>query len=142
MARFVMASRRAGKFSNQDKTNAVAAFESFADKMVAPAARTMTRASVKKETDRRIAVFEADPVEIATLQRELPGDVMALSARTASATAPNPSVRPAASIWPAGVSAIPRPALSASLTPRWLSNARTCCATAAWVMFSSRPAAE
>ncbi len=76
MARFVMASRRAGKFSNQEKTDAVAAFESFAEKRVAPAAQAMARASVKKETDRRIVVFEADPVEVSSLQRDLPGDVM------------------------------------------------------------------
>ncbi len=76
MARFVMASRRAGKFSKEEKNAAVSTFESFAESRVAPAARTMTQVSVKKTTDRRIAVFDADPVEVSALQRDLPSDVM------------------------------------------------------------------
>ena len=53
-----------------------------------------------------------------------------------------PSPNAAASLAPVAVSDIRRPSRNKSSAPRSCSSARTCCATAAWVTFSTRAAAE
>ncbi len=74
MARYVMASRRAGKFREQDKEASRAAF--------GVAFGSMSGASVVADNDpkdpqaRRVAVIDSDPSEIAAVSPSLPSDVI------------------------------------------------------------------
>lgn len=75
MARYVMASRRAGKFSGAEKAEAAAVFASFAGASMSRA-KVVAEANQPSETDRRVVVFEADPTEASKLAQEAPGDVI------------------------------------------------------------------
>ena len=75
MARFVMASRRAGKFQDREKRAARRAMdESFG--LLEGRVNLLSDSNPDDQGSRRVAVFDADPVEMELRSEQLPADVI------------------------------------------------------------------
>lgn len=76
MARYVMANRRAGKFSDSEKMVSRAAISTVMSSSFMSGANIISENKSKHETSRKIVLFEADPSEIETKISQIPEDVI------------------------------------------------------------------
>jgi subtilisin len=75
MARYVMASRRAGKFHESEKVTARKSVDA-AISIVHSSVAVVTDRVPMEPTDRRVFTFDADPADVAALRAELDRDVI------------------------------------------------------------------
>ena len=76
MARYVMANRRAGKFSAEEKIASRASISRVMSGSFMSGANILSRNEPKHETSRQLVLFEAEPDEIEAKIRTLPEDVI------------------------------------------------------------------
>lgn len=76
MARYVMANRRAGKFTKEQKLRSREAIESSFHSLLVESVEVIQDLSGEEETSRRSMLFEADPKEIEAKKLSIPEDVM------------------------------------------------------------------
>lgn len=76
MARYVMANRRAGKFSEAEKLASRASISRAMSGSFLSGASILARNQPKHETSRQLVLFEAEPNEIEAKMRTLPEDVI------------------------------------------------------------------
>ena len=78
MPRYVMASRRAGKFTRAAKEASIRSFESFSSGVIRPSAgiSILKEAEPRREDARRITIFDAATENIAEIAARLPDDVI------------------------------------------------------------------
>ena len=76
MARYVMANRRAGKFTNTEKLASRASMSNVLESSFMAGASVLGDNQPKRETARHAVLFEAEPAEMAVLKSSLPDDVI------------------------------------------------------------------
>lgn len=79
MKKYVIASRRSGRFSEQSKVNAVASFENFSNETISQSTdnfRNVKTLSPRGETRRRASIFETSEANARELARDLPEDLI------------------------------------------------------------------
>lgn len=76
MARYVMASRRAGKFHETEKRAARDSLEKAFSRHFEQQVSGVSRSKPQRDIDRQVLIFEAEPAEVAAKRAELPQDVI------------------------------------------------------------------
>lgn len=76
MARFIMANRRAGKFTRSEKLASRESISTVLDSSFMSGASILEDNNPSRETDRQAVLFEAEPAEIAAQISSLPNDVI------------------------------------------------------------------
>lgn len=76
MARYIMANRRAGKFTGREKSASRESISSVLGSSFMSGANILEENQPSRETDRKAVLFEAEPAEIAAQMSSLPNDVI------------------------------------------------------------------
>ena len=76
MARYIMANRRAGKFTTREKEASQESISSVLGSSFMSRASILEETQPSREVDRKAVLFEAEPAEIAAQMSSLPNDVI------------------------------------------------------------------